>query len=56
MAKVQAWEQLNDAEYCGKLTMDQFYDLMLMAGYSQEAAQKAANQRGWDRLQAGVPM
>ena len=36
--------------------MEQFYDLLIEAGYSEEAAQKAASQRGWDRLNAGVTM
>jgi hypothetical protein len=56
MPRVQAWERLNDSEYCGRLTMVQFRDLLLEAGYSQEAVRKAANQRGWDRLCAGVTM
>ena len=54
LPQVQAWEQLNNPEYCGKLNMVEFYNLLLRAGYSEVAAQKAANQRGWDRLDAGV--
>lgn len=54
MPKVQAWERLNDAEYCGKLSMTEFYELLLEAGYNENVAQRAANQRGWDRLSAGV--
>ncbi len=56
MPKIQAWERLQDHEYSGRLTMVQFYELLLEAGYSTEAAQAAANKRGWDRLQAGVVM
>lgn len=56
MPKVQAWERLNDPEYAGSLTMEQFHDLLIDAGYSEEVAQKAASQRGWERLQAGVTM
>ncbi len=56
MPKVQAWERLNDPEYSGRLTMLQFRELLLEAGYSEDVAQKAANQRGWDRLCAGVTM
>ncbi len=56
MPKVQAWERLNDPEYSGRLTMGRFKALLLEAGYSEETAQKAANQRGWDRLCAGVMM
>lgn len=54
MPKVQAWERINDPEYSGSLTMVQFYELLLEAGYSEESAQRAANKRGWDRLQQGV--
>ncbi len=56
MPRVQAWERLNDPSYCGRLTMLEFHDLLLRAGYSEDAAQRAANKRGWDRLQAGVMM
>lgn len=54
--KVQAWEQLNDPEYAGGLNMEDFHDLLLKAGYTQEVADAAASKRGWDRLQAGVVM
>lgn len=56
MPKVQAWENLNDPEYSGRLNMGEFYELLITAGYSEEAAQKAANKRGWERLEAGVQM
>lgn len=56
MPKVQAWERLNDPDYSGRLNMAQFRALLLQAGYSAAAAKKAANQRGWDRLCAGVEM
>jgi hypothetical protein len=54
MRKTQAWERLNDAEYCGGLNMGEFYDLLLEAGYSEEAAQQAANERSNRRLAAGA--
>lgn len=56
MPKVQAWERLNNPEYSGRLSMSEFYDLLIEAGYSPEIAQKAANQRGWDRLDAGIEL
>lgn len=56
MKKVQAWERLNDYEYSGQLKMGEFYDLLIEAGYSPEAAQRAANKRGWARLDAGLTM
>lgn len=56
VSRVQAWEQLHDTEYSGNLSMAAFYDLMIRAGYSEESAQKAANKRGYERLQAGVMM
>ena len=54
--KVQAWEQLNDPEFCGSLDMRQFKQLLLKAGYSEKVASAAASQRGWERLAAGVKM
>lgn len=54
MQKTQAWEKLNDPHYVGRLTFGEMFDLMLRAGYSREVAQKAANERGWERLDAGV--
>ena len=56
MLQVQAWEKLNDPEYSGRLTMGEFHDLLIRAGYNEEAALRAANKRGWDRLNAGVKM
>ena len=56
MRRVRAWERLNDPEYGGRLTMTEFYDLCLEAGYNPKTAQKAASERGWNRLQAGVKM
>lgn len=54
LPKVQAWEHLNNPDYCGRLTMGQYKRLLLEAGYSEETAQKAANQRGWERLSVGM--
>lgn len=56
MPRIQAWERLNDREYSGRLNMSQFYDLLIEAGYKPEVAQKAANKRGMDRLDAGLEM
>jgi hypothetical protein len=56
MTRVQAWEQLNDPHYCGQLTLQQLYDLMVRAGYSHDVSEKAAKQRGWERMCAGVAM
>lgn len=54
MSRVMAWEHLNDPHYCGSLNMVQFKALLIEAGYSREDARRMANQRGWDRLQAGI--
>lgn len=54
MRRVQAMERLNDRSYSGSLDTVQFHKLLLEAGYSPEVAQRYANQRGWERLQAGV--
>lgn len=52
--RVRAWELLNTPDYCGRLTMLKFHELLLEAGYSAEAAREAARQRGWDRMCAGL--
>lgn len=54
MRMTQAWERLHDPEYSGKLCAEDLLELVLRAGYSASAAQKAAKQRGWDRMQAGL--
>lgn len=54
MPKVQAWERLNDYNYSGQLTMGEFEDLLLKAGYHPDVAHRAALKRGWDRLEAGL--
>ena len=56
MQTTQAWELLHNPTHCSKLRMGELYELMLRAGYSEESAQRAANQRGNDRLDAGVEM
>ena len=53
MDRTRAWEMLNTPDYCAKLDMESFRDLMLRAGYPSEAVRQAALQRGWDRLSAG---
>lgn len=55
MPKVQAWERLNDPEYSGRLKMEEYYELVLQAGYSAKLAQELARKRGWDRMAAGLP-
>ena len=56
MPRVQAWERLNDASYSGALSMTGFYELLLAAGYDRDTAEQLANERGWQRLDAGVEM
>lgn len=51
---LKAMDKLADPEYGGNLNASQFYDLMIEAGYSKQVAQKAANQRGNNRMDAGV--
>lgn len=56
MRTTQAWELLHNPEHCGRLKMVELYDLMVRAGYPDDAAQEAAKQRGIDRLDAGREM
>ncbi len=50
MEKTRAWELLNDPNLYGKLTAVGVRDLMLQAGYSPDAAQRALNEHGMYRL------
>ena len=54
MPRVQARELLDDPKYCGKLGMDEFYDLLVRAGYSADVAQRAAVERGNLRMNVGL--
>ena len=54
MPRVQAWEQLNNPEYCSQLGMADFYELLRQAGYDEDRAQEAANERGNRRLDVGL--
>lgn len=56
MRRVRAWELLNEPTYCGRLSMGEFKELLLEAGYPEDVAQRAANERGWQRLLAGTTM
>lgn len=54
MTRLKAMDRLSDPKYGGNLNASQFYELMIEAGYSESVAQKAANQRGNSRMDAGV--
>ena len=56
LPRVRAWEILHDPEHSGPLSFTQFYDMAIAAGYSEEEAQKGANERGLARLNAGISM
>ena len=53
MRRVHAHEQLSDPALSSRLTIEGFYQLMRQAGYSDEVATDATNERSWNRLQAG---
>lgn len=56
MVQTQAWELLNNPDYCYKLTANQYHSLLLRAGYQKDMADEEACKRGWDRLSAGELM
>ena len=56
MVRVKAMELLEDPHYRWQLSMDGFHRLLLLAGYSEESAQKEASRHGWERLSAGEVM
>lgn len=47
-------ERLNDPAFVGGLNMEKFYDLCIEAGYSREVAERAAGDRGMERLRMGL--
>ncbi len=56
MQRVQAWEKLEDPEYCGQLTMGGFRNLLIRAGFEPEDVDEEAKRHGWARLSAGLTM
>ena len=48
-----AWDRVHDRE-SGEYTSEEYYNLMIAAGYSEEIAQKAGSDRAEARLLAGV--
>ncbi len=56
MNRSKAWDLLENPEYCGRLRMVDFYQLLLRAGWPAKEAQVLANQRGSERLDAGEEM
>lgn len=56
MQRCKAWEQLEDREYSGRLTMIELHELLLKAGWPAKEAQEAANRRGFERQAAGEAM
>ena len=53
---VQAWEMLHDSNVVGNLNTEEYYDLCLAAGYSEEASQRAARDWGLKRLRKDLPV
>ena len=54
MEKTRAWERLNDPEYCSRLNVVGLRVLMIEAGYEPDAVQRAINDHGMSRLNAGM--
>ena len=54
MEKTRAWERLNDPEYCSRLNVVGLRALMIEAGYEPDAVQRAINDHGMSRLNAGM--
>ena len=52
--KIINWEFINSTE-SGHLTMEEYLEACLAAGYSKEQAAKAAKDRGLARLRKGMP-
>lgn len=50
MEKTMAWEVLNDPEQSSRLTALGVYEMMVLAGYPEEEAQRAMSERGMQRL------
>lgn len=54
--QTHAWHALQNPEVGGRMDPDQILDLCRRAGYTEEAAQKAASQRAEERLDSQVPL
>jgi hypothetical protein len=53
---INSWKLLHNPEVVGNLNMEEYLDLCLDAGYSQEASQRAAKDWGLKRLRKGVEL
>jgi len=56
LESAKAWETLHNPEVSGNLTADGLYELMLAAGWSEQAAQKAGTRRAVERQREGLPI
>lgn len=54
--QVQAYRMLHDPQVGGQFGPNEILGLCREAGYGEEAAQKAASERGKQRLDQGLPM
>ncbi len=54
--KVQSWRLLHDPHGSGSMDPNQILELCKSAGYTEEAAQKAATVRADQRLDQNLPM
>lgn len=52
----RAWQALNDPKIVGGLNTEQYLELCLAAGYSQEVSEKAACDWANKRLESGLPI
>ena len=56
LEQVQAWEMLHNPQVVGTLNTEEFFELCKTAGYSKQAAQKAASAWAWKRMQKELPL
>ncbi len=55
LGQARAWTWLHDPQASGHLNAEQILELCKDAGFSEEAAQKAATRRGYERMKRELP-
>ncbi len=55
LEQAETWRLLHNPTVTGPMTADEFYEMCKAAGYGEEASQKAARLRAYERMKKDLP-